>query len=99
MDTNTLRSQHPVRVDTPSTPAGVRTSQVHPLNAKFRIDGMISAFDADRLEHRLARQVGVIGVSVSTISDMAYITFDPRLTSVSLLQRQIEVSGYGVRPR
>jgi len=65
-----------------------------PRRAKFKVDGISCASDAARLEHRLSRQVGVIGVSVNTITDFAYIAYDPAVTSTTLLQRQIEFSGF-----
>lgn len=71
----------------------------HPQRARFRLEGITSSFDAERLERRLTRQVGVIGATVNPIAHCAYIAYDPALTSPSLLARQIEVSGFQVTGR
>jgi hypothetical protein len=68
----------------------------HPQRARFRLEGISSSFDAERLERRLERQVGVIGATVNPIARCAYVAYDPTLTSPSLLTRQIEVSGFQV---
>ena len=65
--------------------------------ARFRVEGLASSFDAARLEHRLERQVGVIGATVNSIAQCAYVAYDPALTSPSMLARQIEVSGFHVK--
>jgi hypothetical protein len=88
-----------------SLPGHTRTERVrgenglhrsHPKRARFRVEGLSSSFEAERLERRLARQVGVIGATVNSIAHCAYIAYDPALTSPSLLVRQIEVSGFQV---
>ncbi len=66
---------------------------------RFRLDGISSSFDAERLERRLTRQVGVMGASVNPVTNCVHVAYDPTLTSPSLLARQMELSGYGVRPR
>lgn len=71
----------------------------HPQRARFRLEGIASSFDAERLERRLERQVGVIGATVNPIAHCAYVAYDPALTSPSLLARQIEVSGFQVTNR
>lgn len=90
MNTNTMETRRSVH--TPPSPSLTRNSA--PRRAKFKLDGVSCASDAARLEHRLSRQVGVIGVSVNTITDLAYIAYDPAVTSTSILQRQIEFSGF-----
>ena len=67
--------------------------------ARFRIEGIASSFDAERLERRLERQVGVVGATVNPIVHCAYIAYDASLTSPSLLVRQIELSGFQVMNR
>jgi hypothetical protein len=69
----------------------------HIEQARFRIDGLSCAFDAARLEHRLGRQVGVVGVHVNPITDRVHVAYDPVLTSPSLLARQMEFSGCRAR--
>lgn len=71
----------------------------HPQRARFRLEGISSSFEAERLERRLERQVGVIGATVNPIARCAYVAYDPALTSPSLLARQIEVSGFQVTNR
>jgi hypothetical protein len=101
MNTDTLGPQRSDRIrPIPSSgDAGTMTGRSRPQQAQFRVDGIASASEAAHLEHRLIRQVGVIGVSVNTITDFAYIAYDPALTSPTVLQRQIEVSGFGAWPR
>lgn len=65
--------------------------------ARFRIDGLSCAFDAARLEHRLGRQVGVVGVNVNPVTDRVDVAYDPALTSPSLLARQMEFTGCRAR--
>jgi hypothetical protein len=67
--------------------------------ARFRLDGLSSSFEAERLERRLERQVGVIGAMVNPVTSCAYVAYDPALTSPSLLARQIEVSGFQITNR
>lgn len=67
--------------------------------ARFRLDGISSSFDAERLERRLTRQVGVMGASVNAVTSCVDIAYDPAVTSPSLLARQMELSGYRVRTR
>lgn len=67
--------------------------------ARFRLDGLASSFDAERLERRLERQVGVIGATVNAVTNCAHVAYDPALTSPALLVRQIEVSGFQVMNR
>lgn len=95
MSTNTLETRRSTQ--TPQSPSLARTST--PRRVKFKVEGLSCASDAARLEHRLARQVGVIGVSVNTITDFAYIAYDPTMTSTSVLQRQIEFSGFSATQR
>lgn len=90
MNSNTLETRQ--SIPTPHSPSLARTST--PRRVKFKVDGLSCASDAARLEHRLLRQVGVIGVSVNTITDFAHIAYDPAMTSTSVLQRQIEFSGF-----
>lgn len=103
MSTNSLGPQPTSRfTSSSSTAIGEQRSMARhsrPQQARFRVDGISCARDAVQLEHRLMRQVGVVGASVNTITDFAYIAYDPALTSPTLLQRQIEVSGFGVRIR
>lgn len=67
--------------------------------ARFRLDGISSSFDAERLERRLARQMGVIGACVNPVTSYVDVAYDSTLTSPSLLARQMELSGYSVRSR
>lgn len=68
-------------------------------HARFRLEGISSSFDAERLERRLTRQVGVTGASVNPVTNCAHVAYDPALTSPSLLARQMELSGYRVKAR
>jgi hypothetical protein len=94
----TIRTRTPYSVVTVPDP-GSMARRSRPQQTRFRVDGLTCATDANRLEHRLARQAGVIGVCVNQINDYAYIAFDPTMTSPSLLQRQIEVFGYRAMQR
>lgn len=69
----------------------------HPQRARFRLEGLSSSFEAERLERRLERQVGVIGAAVNSITHCTYIAYDPALTSPSLLSKQIELCGFHVK--
>jgi cation transport ATPase len=62
--------------------------------ARIQVEGIGCAFDAARLERRLRRLVGVLGVHVNPITDYAQIAYDPGLTSPSMLVKQIEFSGF-----
>jgi copper chaperone CopZ len=102
MNTDTVGPQRSARLRPSSSTvgdAGTMTRRSRPQQAQFRVDGVSCASEAAQLEHRLNRQVGVIGVSVNTITDFAYIAYDPALTSPTVLQRQIEVSGFGAQLR
>jgi hypothetical protein len=70
------------------------TQPRRPERARIRVEGIGSAFDADRLERRLQRMVGVLGVNVNSITEYAAIAYDPGLTSPSMLVKQIEFSGF-----
>jgi len=62
--------------------------------ARIQVEGLGNAFDAARLERRLGRVVGVLGVHVNPITDHAMIAYDPGLTSPSMLVKQIEFFGF-----
>lgn len=64
------------------------------VQARIRVEGLGSAFDAARLERRLDRVVGVLGVHVNPITDHAAVAYDPSLTSPSMIVKQIEFSGF-----
>jgi hypothetical protein len=66
-------------------------------NARIRIEGLSGAFEAERLERRLDRLVGVVGTHVNPITDCVHVAYDPALTSPSMLARQIEFSGLRAR--
>lgn len=74
-------------------------SRVRALRTRFHLEGISSSFDAERLERRLTRQIGVMGASVNPITNCAHVAYDPALTSPSLLAKQMELSGYRVRAR
>lgn len=76
---------------------GIGSTRSRVEQARFRIDGLSCAFDAARLEHRLGRQVGVVGVHVNPITDRVYVAYDPGLTSPALLARQMEFTGCRAR--
>jgi hypothetical protein len=77
------------------TPGARSSAQpLRPVHARIRIEGIGSAFDADRLERRLQRMVGVLGVNVNSITEYAAIAYDPGLTSPSMLVKHIEFSGF-----
>lgn len=104
MNTDTIGARGSIHVSasySQSAITGATTTvrRAQPKQAKFQIDGISCASDAARLEHRLSRQMGVIGVSVNTINDFAYVAYDPTITSSTLLQRQIEFSGFSARER
>lgn len=63
--------------------------------ARFRIDGLTCAAEAVRLEHRLMSLAGIISVVVNPINEIAYITFDPNLTSPDQVGGSIEAEGFG----
>lgn len=104
MNADTLQTPTSLRGRATDAYGGTRKPDVmiqrsQPRQVRFKIDGISCAGDAARLEHRLSRQVGVIGVCVNPINDHAYIAYDPAATSSSMLLRQIEFSGYLARER
>lgn len=86
---------HPSSVPAPR----IEGRQRRTANARIRVDGLSGAFEAERLERRLDRLVGVVGAHVNPITDYAYVAYDPTLTSPSMLARQIEFSGYRANVR
>lgn len=63
--------------------------------ARFRIDGLTCAAEATRLEHRLIQMAGIVSVTVNPINEIAYIAFEPRVTSPGQVLERIKAEGFG----
>lgn len=65
--------------------------------ARFRISDLTCAAEATRLERRLTTLSGVLQVTVNPINEIAYIRFDPSLTSSDRIRDTIEGAGFGAK--
>lgn len=63
--------------------------------ARFHVEGLSCAADSTRLGRHLARQAGVVRAAVNPVNEVAYVTFEPTLTSVSFVRQCIEHQGFG----
>jgi P-type Cu+ transporter len=79
-------------------PRGRETGQAITMSlARFSVSGLTCAAEAVRLERRLTRVSGVLEVAVNPINEIAYIGFDPSLTSPDRIGDTIEGAGFGAR--
>jgi Cu+-exporting ATPase len=60
----------------------------------LKISGMVCAMCVDTLETVLKKLDGVVEVRVNLASEKAYVTYNPRITSISDMKAAIEVAGY-----
>jgi Cu+-exporting ATPase len=60
----------------------------------LNISGMVCAMCVDTLETVLKKLDGVVEVRVNLASEKAYVTYNPRITSISDMKAAIEVAGY-----
>jgi len=64
----------------------------------FAVDGMFCGGCAATVERALRRLPGVSDVSVSFLSDAAFVRHDPTVTPVAVLVQRLEDIGYTTRP-
>lgn len=62
--------------------------------AVLKIGGMVCAMCVEALEKALKKLDGVVDVKVNLASEKAYVTYNPRLTSLGDMKAAIEETGY-----
>jgi Cu+-exporting ATPase len=60
----------------------------------LKIGGMVCAMCVGALETALKKLEGVVDVNVNLASEKAYVTYNPRVTSISDMKAAIEETGY-----
>ena len=72
----------------------MRRYQVVDEHAVIKIGGMVCAMCVGALEIALRKLEGVTDVSVNLAAEKAYVTYNPRMVSLSDMKRTIEETGY-----